>query len=145
MPAIRKTWKQKLRGGSASENVHCKFDLSIKGSLINLNNITNKDLYTEILTYKIKAPTTISTWIDIFPFLEGVSWKNIFMNTHQIVPDTYVQSFQHKIMHRLTNCNYNLFKWNTKGEPFCDYCYIYIDTIEHHFYLCGYCKLFWEK
>ena len=143
--AIPKAWKRKIRGFKPPENVHSEFYLRIKGSLTNLNSISNKDLYSEILTYKIKEPTAISTWLDIFPFLEVVSWKNIFKNTHQVAPDTYLQTFQFKIMHRLTNCNYNLFKWNIKDTPYCDYCNIHIDTLEHHFYLCAYCKSFWEK
>ena len=143
--AIPKTWKRNLRGYQPSENVHSKLYLRIKGSLIDLNHVSNQDLYSEILTHKIKEPTAITTWLDIFPFLGKVSWKNIFRNTHQIAPDTYFQSFQFKIVHRLINCNYNLFKWNIKDTPFCDYCNIHIDTLEHHFYLCAYCKSFWEE
>ena len=48
-------------------------------------------------------------------------------------------------MHRLTNCNYNLFKWKLQESPYCKYCNIHIDTIEHHFYLCAFSKEFWEK
>ena len=47
-------------------------------------------------------------------------------------------------MHRLTNCNYNLYKWKLKEQPYCSYCK-HNDTMEHHFYLCGFCKLFWEQ
>ena len=47
-------------------------------------------------------------------------------------------------MHRLTNCNYNLYKWKLKEQPYCNYCK-HVDTMEHRFYLCGFCKQFWEQ
>ena len=109
-----------------------------------MRNVTNKELYFELLKPQIKQPTAIETWVDLFPFLEHVSWRNIFKNTHQIVPDTYLQTFQCKIMHRLTNCNYNIYKWKLKEQPYCKYCK-HIDTMEHHFYLRAFCNLFWEQ
>ena len=141
--AIPKTWKQKLMGHKPTQNVNSKVYLKINGILKNLTNVHNRDLYFELLRTKVSEPSSVDTWIDIFPFLESVSWKAIFKNTHQIVPDSYLQTFQYKVMHRLTNCNYNLFKWDLKKHPFCAYCN-HTDTIEHHFYLCGYAKLFWE-
>ena len=62
-----------------------------------------------------------------------------------MTPETYLQTFQYKILHRLTNCKYNLFKWKLQDDPYCNYCNIHIDTIEHHFYLCGFSKRFWEQ
>ena len=47
-------------------------------------------------------------------------------------------------MHRVLNTNYNPYKWNIIDTPFCNYCNN-VDTIEHHLYLCGYSKQFWEK
>ena len=47
-------------------------------------------------------------------------------------------------VHRIINCKYNFYKWNIKENPF----YIFrshFDIIEHHFYLCGFSKLFWEN
>ena len=137
-------WKQILMGYKPTQNVNCKVYLKIKGILTNLTNVSNRDLYFELIRTKVKEPSSIDTWIDIFPFLENVSWKAIFQNTHHITPDTYLQTFQYKVLNRITNCKYNLYKWNIKDQPFCDFCN-HIDTIEHHFYLCGFTKLFWER
>ena len=92
--AIPKRWKQILMGYTPTQNVNCKVYLKIKGILTNLTNVSNRDLYFELISTKVKEPSSIDTWIDIFPFLENVSWKAIFQNTHQIAPDTYLQTFQ---------------------------------------------------
>ena len=54
-----------------------------------------------------------------------------------------MQTFQYKIICRILNCGYNLYKWKLTESPFCVYCR-QIDTIEHHLYLCAYSKKFWE-
>ena len=143
--AIPRNWKQKLKGWSPTMNMYNKVYLRIKGSLIDLNKISNKDTYYKLLENIIEEPTSIATWVDLFPFLDNIQWENIFLNVHHMIAETYLQTFQYKILHRLTNCNYNLFKWKLKDSPYCNYCSIHIDTIEHHFYLCGFCKQFWEQ
>ena len=87
----------------------------------------------------------MNTWTDLFPLLECVSWKLIFSATHHITLETYLQTFQYKILNRLINFNFNLYKWKIKSEPYCDSCVIAIDTIEHHLFLCPLSKKFWEE
>ena len=65
--------------------------------------------------------------------------------THHITLETYLQTFQYKLLNRLINCNFNLYKWKIKSEPYCDSCVIAIDTIEHHLFLCPLSKKFREE
>ena len=126
-------------------NMYNKVYLRIKGPLINLSKISNIDTYFELLENIIKEPTAIAIWVDLFSFLDKIQWENIFLNVNHMIKETYIQTFQYKILHRLTNCNYNLFKWKLKDSPYCNYCNIHIDTIEHHFYLFALCKHSWEQ
>ena len=138
-------WKLKLRGSPPSMNMYSEIYLSQNGKLLNIVDASNQGIYLELLRPKIKEPTAINTWVDLFPLLKCVSWKLIFKMAHHITQETYMQTFQYKLLNRLTNCNYNLYKWNIKPEPYCDTCGTTIDTIEHHLYLCPHSKKFWEE
>ena len=53
-------------------------------------------------------------WIEKYPFLEVIAWGKIFHMVHYIVTEPYLESFQYKIINRLTNCNLNLYMENKK-------------------------------
>ena len=78
-------------------NMYNKVYLRIKGSLINLNKISNNDTYFELLENIIKEPAAIATWVDLFPFLDKIQWENIFLNMNYMIKETYLQTFQYKI------------------------------------------------
>ena len=48
---------------------------------------------------------------------------------------TYMQSFQCKVLNKVINCNFYLFKWSIKKSPNCAYCEN-IDTVAHHLFEC---------
>ena len=104
----------------------------------------NKDICWELIGNKEIQASGINTWIDLYPFLHEIKWYKIFNAVHHCAIETYLQSFQYKVIHRIINCKYNLYKWNIKENPFCIFC-SHFDTTEHHFYLCGFSKLFWEN
>ena len=115
-----------------------------KSTIIPIGSYTNKQIN---LPKELKqlCISHVNTWTDLFPLLECVLWKLIFSATHHITLETYLQTFQYKILNRLINCNFNLYKWKIKSEPYCDSCAILIDTIEHHLFLCPLFKKFWEE
>ena len=80
----------------------------------------------------------------MFPFLEIEDWNQIFSRTFQITKETYLQSFQYKILNRILNCNERLHKWKIKSNNKCDDCGE-VDSIEHHLYFCITSKTFWKK
>ena len=79
---------------------------------------------------KFEAPTSINTWLDRFPFLENINWRDIYELPYKTVSEPYLQSYQYKIVNRILNCNERLNKWKIKNGPECDSCGK-IDTIEH--------------
>ena len=62
----------------------------------------------------------------------------------KIVKDTYIQTMQFKILHRVYNCNYNLFTWGISQTQSCESCQG-VDNLEHYFYYCQDVKSFWEN
>ena len=81
-------------------------------------------------------------WIEFYPFLEGIDWKNIYQLPYKILLDSYLIILQYKIMHRVFTCNLNLHKWGIKPTPDCILCG-QIDNLEHYFYYCKEVNTFW--
>ena len=106
--------------------------------------VKSKVLYWSVINHKLVEPTAIDTWIDLYSFLDIFPWYKIFKLAHCIVPETYLHTFQYKILHRLLNCNYNLNKWKLKDNPNCLYCKR-VDTIEHHLFDCELNLAFWDR
>ena len=52
--------------------------------------IKSKELYNNLIIKKIKAPTAIECWIDIYPFLERYDWKEIYNIPFKYVREPYL-------------------------------------------------------
>ena len=141
--AIPVTWKRKFQIHTESFQRLSEFNIQINKKPKELFKLKSSEIYWELVNNKIKAPTALYTWIDLFPFLEKLEWSEIFSLAHKISKEPYLQSFQFKILHRTVNCGYNLFKWNLVNSAVCNYCNLCIDTIEHHFYYCAASQDFW--
>ena len=83
-------------------------------------------------------------WIEYYPFLEQLNWKNIYLLPTKIVKTTNLISLQYKILHRVFNCNYKLFLWGIKHSSACIECNM-TDNVEQYFYYCDTVKKFWDK
>ena len=147
--SIPKMWKEKLKTISdpfqmdkiiENNEPYIKVGIDLKP----LKKISNKQIVNKLLKNIIKTPTSIETWINMFPFLEIEDWNQIFSRTFQITKETYLQSFQYKILNRILNCNERLQKWKIKSSNKCDDCGE-VDSIEHHLYFCATSKTFWKK
>ena len=120
--------------------------LKIKNKSTSVGKIGSQDLYWELIAEKSEPPTALSTWIDLFPFLETCDWGIVFSNVGKITNEPYFQSFQYKIINRTINCKYNLFKWQLADSPKCGYCNgNNIDTLDHHLFYCEVANLFWKS
>ena len=109
-----------------------------------LNKIKTKEIYQELVSRISKPPTSLNTWINIYPFLETHAWHITFALPYKIAHEPYLQSFQFQVIHRIINCNDNLYKWKIIDSPKCSYC-TSVDTIEHHFYYCRISIELWRK
>ena len=106
--------------------------------------ITSKYIYQILVAKKQMPPRAIDKWRDIFPFLENFEWKEIYELPYRIIKEPYLQSFQYKLLNRIINCRDKLLTWKISDSNKCIYCEE-IDTIEHHFFDCIQCQIFWNK
>ena len=68
-----------------------------------------------------------------YPYLEVSNWTKIYKLPFKICRDTYIQTLQYKILHRVLNCNYNLYLWKINDNSMCEICK-FLDTIEHYLF-----------
>ena len=144
--AIPNEWKIKIQEKSVNMTDRLTDDirLTCNNVLVSLEKITSKKLYNELIRRIAKPPIAIERWTELHPFLENHDWKCTFILPHKIAQETYLQSFQYKVVTRILNCNYNLHKWGIKDSPVCEYCNE-LDTITHHLFECQVVKTFWNE
>ena len=106
--------------------------------------IKTKEMYNNLIIEKIKPPTSIETWINLYPFLEQYDWKEIYKIPFKYMREPYLQSFQYKILNRILNTNEKLENWSIKQSNQCNYCQA-VDTVEHHLYQCKVSKKIWDQ
>ena len=94
---------------------------------------------------KCEPPTSLNTWVNIFPFLECIDWSKVYTFRNKITTEPYLQSFQYKILNCTLNCRYNLFNAKIVESPTCLYCNDeLVDTIGHHLFCCESIRIFWS-
>jgi len=146
--AIPAAWKLAVKNCKDLNKIsilnHNNIYANIKGKLKPLLEINTKEIYSEFLRPYTTSPTSINTWIEAYPFLETLDWRDIFKLPYLIVREPYLQTLQYKIIHRTFNCNYMLYKWKIVDTPSCDNCQL-IDTVEHYFFECVEIRQFWQN
>ena len=145
LSAVPRIWRVKIETSDFTYSKIPRFSVIIKTCPKEISKLKSLEIYWELLRNVIQLPTAIGTWVDLFPFLEGINWTPVFTGTNKVTSEPYLQSFQYKIINRTLNCNYNLFKWKILDHSTCNYCPLNIDTIEHHLYYCNKSKEFWEE
>ena len=69
-----------------------------------LSKTNSKLIYESWLKKITKPPTSINTWITIYPFLEQFNWTDTFILPYKVLREAHLQSFQYKILNRIINC-----------------------------------------
>ncbi len=119
----------------------------VQDTFIDMQKAKCKDFYwffQSICKTKInKKPPCIQKWTALFP-IEEESWKIIFKAPFYIIAETWMQTFQYKIIHRIFPTNKLLFIQKIKPSPLCPSCGV-DDTIYHYFVSCQKTVPFWNS
>lgn len=71
-------------------------------------------------------------------------WSSFFVILRRCCKDTYLRSFQYKLLHRIIPTNNFLFKIHLKDSKYCTFCKTEEETIEHLFFDCSVSYNFWS-
>ena len=76
-------WKEKLKTISEPFQIDNELYIKIGSDLKLLKKISNKQIVRKLLSNITKPPTSLETWINMFPFLEIEDWNQIFSELFQ--------------------------------------------------------------
>ena len=116
-----------------------------KQCLKDISKIQSSQVYSYCIARSISTPVSQNKWIENYPFLETINWKDVYQLRFKILLDTYIITLQHKILHRVFACNYKLYIWKIKESPECCFCSNFSDNLKHFFYYCPITKQFWDS
>jgi hypothetical protein len=120
-----------------------------KNSPVDFCNCKSQDIYwsfINIMTEK-KRPNCINRWESIYN-IDADKWSHIFQVPFKSCRETYLQSFQYRIIHRILLCNNWLFNLKISDSNLCTYRYCNskdIDSIQHHLITCTPVVTFWNN
>ena len=76
---------------------------------------------------------------------DDIGWKVIYMLPRLVTHNTYMRSFQYKILNNILYLNKKLHIFGIKSSPLCSFCNLYDETPFHIFYECDCVKLLWSE
>ena len=101
----------------------------IKGSrVITLDKLTSTKIYS-ILTLKVKNKPDIY-FENLFNY-HDIDWTAVYMLPRLVMHNTYMRSFQYKILNNILYLNKKLHIFGTKLSPLCSFCNLYDETPCH--------------
>lgn len=117
---------------------------SVKKSLV---KVKCKDFYWSLINKIVSEPTSKNKWVQKYDLsFDNVTWKYFYNLPKMITIDTYLQSFQFKILHRIFPCGQYLYTVKIREHDLCIRCNDNLtDTIEHYFYTCSTLKGLWQS
>jgi hypothetical protein len=119
-----------------------------RGNAHDLQRTTSQFFYQTLINMGISTkPNCIKRWENIYDINSDI-WPSLFKAPFQSCRETYLQSLQYRIIHRILPCNNwlhtrKVIPSNMCEDTMCDG--QSLDTIEHHLILCAPVQIFWES
>ena len=109
-----------------------------------LKKLSSNELYSILITkYTNKASSNVY-FEKVFPNMK-LDWRNIYILPRIITVNTYLRSFQYKILNNIVFLNKNLFVFWKKNTPLCLFCNNEEETSLHIFSECTYVIYIWQQ
>ena len=130
----KQNMNQHLITGTQNHNLLDKISVHKKPSQI---------LYKiEIGSKKLEHRSSEFKWKNLFEGKE-IKWKQTYTGAFEITTDTKLRNFQYKFLMRLIPTNKYLYMCQLTSSNLCDFCTMYIESIEHLFWECPIVQNLW--
>ena len=143
--AIPRTWLNKITSSSVTKYMNETPDILLYNgkSLKELKLCRCNFFYDVLVSSKAEDPPACRKWELIYTDFD-FNWSEIFLLPYKVARETYLQSFNYKVLNRFIACKSNLHKWNKSPSPSCVDCGE-LDTVEHHLFECNHLQHFWQQ
>ena len=123
--------------------------VKIKNKIENFLQIDSRKIYWLLIDQQTHnhIPTCVKRWEDLYEIDTSI-WPQIFRIPFTACRETYLQSFQYRIIHRILPCNEWLQKRNIVNSDVCTYNYCTspeTDSIKHYLITCELASRFWQS
>ena len=137
-------WKLTIKQSSSdAKNLIIYGHHLIKGSrILILEKLTSKELYQILISSRNNKVTSV-TYFETKFNASNLDWTKVFILPRLTTYNTYLRSFQDKILHSILFLNKKLYLFGITKSPQCSYCNTYDETPIHLFCECNYTKYLW--
>ena len=142
--SIPEKWKLTIKQSSSdAKNFIIHGHHLIKGSrILILEKLTSKELYEILISSRTNKVTSVMYFETKFNG-NSLDWTKIFLLPRLATYNTYLRSFQYKILHNILFLNKKLYLSGKTKSPLCSYCNTNDETPIHLFCECNSTKSLW--
>ena len=144
--AIPSNWKNKLRlSDTNSQNlILLDHHLVKSNSLFSIEKLESGELYWIINSSRNNRPTSQIYFEKKFDSKE-LEWRVIYTLLRKVTTNTYLRSFQYKILNNVLYLNEKLFDFGLSTTSSCSICNSFLENITHLFCDCAIRQCAWKK
>ena len=142
--SIPEKWKLTIKQSSSdAKNLIIHGHHLIKSSrILILEKLTSKELYQILISSRTNKVTSVTYFETKFNG-NSLDWTKIFLLPRLTTYNTYLRSFQYKILHNILFLNKKLYLSGKTKSPLCSYCNTNDETPIHLFCECNSTKSLW--
>ena len=131
------------QSSSDAENLIIHGHHLIKGSrILVLEKLISKELYQILISSRTNKVTSV-TYFETKFNRNSLDWTKIFLLPGLTTYNTYIRSFQYKILYNILFLNKKLYLSGKTKNPLCSYCSTNDETPIHLFCECNSTKFLW--
>ena len=141
---IRQAIPPELRTLEANVNELVSLEFQCGETVFNPLTSKSKHFYELLILKKAKVSRGFTKWKEEFR-LDDVAISKAFLNVRSSSSETFVRSFQYKILNGIVFTNNRLAKIGYVPNDLCIFCGIESETLYHLFDECFFTRLIWNK
>ena len=116
----------------------------IKGSrILTLDKLSSTEIYAILISKFQNKPSSNFYFENLFND-NDIDWATIYMLPRLATYNTYMRSFQYKLLNNVLFLNKKLHIFGIKSSPLCSFCNLCEETPLHIFYECDSIKCLWS-
>ena len=101
-----------------------------RARILTLEKLSSKELYSILITKLTNKPSSNVYFEKIFPNIK-LNWRKIYILPRITTINTYLRSFQYKILNSILFLNRKLSVFRKKNTPLCSFCNSVIKKKRH--------------
>ena len=109
-----------------------------------ITDLNSRSMYNLVVSMKKETPAALEKICrNLEMVISDQRKEDMYGCFWTFLYDNRIKEFQFKLLHRILGTNNFIYKIGKTDTPRCDFCNIYLEKIEHLFFLCTHVKQIW--